>query len=258
MPVAIRRVYPMLATLCLAVSLAGCASTSTLPPEVPAMHSVSEVTDDRVAMTPDPWVGFNHSMYKFNYNLDKYVLLPVVSGYEFITPTILQDGISNVFNNIGEIRSLTNCILQLKGMQTLTTLGRFVTNSTIGIGGLFDPATSMGMQRQDEDFGQTLGYWGVGTGNYLVLPLFGPSNVRDTGGLVVDSGLRYALTTSILNSVGNLSDGNKNVISYSITGLETIDKRHQEKFRYNGTQYPFEYDLVRWLGGEKRKLEVLK
>ena len=79
--------------------------------------------------------------------------------------------------------TLTNSLFQVKGMQTLTTLGRFVTNSTIGIGGLFDPATSMGMERQDEDFGQTLGYWGVGTGNYLVLPLFGPSNVRDTGGI---------------------------------------------------------------------------
>jgi len=259
MPVAIRRVHLMLAALCLAASLAGCATTNTnLPPEVPAMHSVSEVTDDRVAMTPDPWSGFNRSMYKFNYNLDKYFLLPVVNSYEFVTPVFLQDGISNVFNNIGEIRNLTNCIFQLKGTQTLTTLGRFVTNTTIGIGGLFDPATSMGMQRQVEDFGQTLGYWGVGTGNYLVLPLFGPSNVRDTGGLVVDSGLRYALTTSIFNSVGGMSEGTENIISYSITALETIDTRHQQKFRYNGTQYPFEYDLVRWLGGEKRKLEALK
>jgi phospholipid-binding lipoprotein MlaA len=254
----IRRIYLPIAALCLGLSVSGCATTSTLPPEVPAMHSLSEVTDDRVNITPDPWVGFNRSMYKFNYNLDKYFLLPVVSGYEFITPTILQDGISNVFNNIGEIRSLTNCLFQLKGMQTLTTLGRFVTNSTIGIGGLFDPATSMGMQRQVEDFGQTLGYWGVGTGNYLVLPLFGPSNVRDTGGLVVDSGLRYALVTSIFNSVGGMSDGTENTIKNSITALETIDKRHQEKFRYNGSEYPFEYDMVRWLGGEKRKLEVMK
>jgi phospholipid-binding lipoprotein MlaA len=218
----IRRIYLPIAALCLGLSVSGCATTSTLPPEVPAMHSLSEVTDDRVNITPDPWVG------------------------------------SNVFNNIGEIRSLTNCLFQLKGMQTLTTLGRFVTNSTIGIGGLFDPATSMGMERQVEDFGQTLGYWGVGTGNYLVLPLFGPSNVRDTGGLVVDSGLRYALTTTIFNSVGGMSDGTENTINYSMTALETIDKRHQEKFRYNGSEYPFEYEMVRWLGGEKRKLEVIK
>jgi len=259
MPVAIRRVYLMLAALCLALSVTGCATTAAnLPAEVPAMHSVSEVTDESVALTPDPWVGFNRSMYKFNYTLDKYVLLPVVSGYEFVTPSFVQTGVSNFFNNVGEVRNFTNCVFQLKGMQTLTTLGRFVTNSTIGIGGLFDVATSMGMERQVEDFGQTLGYWGVGTGNYIVLPLFGPSNLRDTGGLVVDSGLRYALTTSIFNSVGGMSDGQENVISNSITALDVIDARHQQKFRYNGSHYPFEYEMVRWLGGEKRKLEVLK
>jgi phospholipid-binding lipoprotein MlaA len=251
--------YLPIAALCLAVTISGCATTAaTLPAEVPAMHSASEVTDEHVAMTPDPWFGFNRSMYKFNYNLDKYVLLPVVGGYEFITPTFVQTGVSNVFNNIGEVRNFTNCVFQLKGMQTLTTLGRFVTNSTIGIGGLFDVATRMGMERQVEDFGQTLGYWGVGTGNYIVLPLFGPSNVRDTGGLVVDSTLRYALTTTVFNSVGGMSDGTETTIKNSITVLETIDARHQQKFRYNGSQYPFEYDMVRWLGGEKRKLEVMK
>jgi len=254
----IRRVYLPMAVLCLALSVSGCATTATLPPEVPAMHSVSEVTDERVVQTPDPWTGFNRSMYKFNYNLDKYVLLPVVSGYEFITPTILQTGISNVFNNIGEIRSLTNCLFQLKGMQTLTTLGRFVTNSTIGIGGLFDPATSMGMQRQVEDFGQTLGYWGVGTGNYLVLPLFGPSNVRDTGGLVVDSGLRYALTTTIFNSVGGMSDGTESTISNSITAMEAIDTRHKQPFRYYESGYPFEYYMVRYLYRQQREFAIMK
>ncbi len=75
---------------------------------------------------------------------------------------------------------------------------------------------------------------------------------------MVDSGLRYALTTTIFNSVGGMSDGTENTIKYSMTALETIDKRHQEKFRYNGSEYPFEYEMVRWLGGEKRKLEVIK
>jgi phospholipid-binding lipoprotein MlaA len=92
----------------------------------------------------------------------------------------------------------------------------------------------------------------------LVLPLFGPSNVRDAGGLMVDSALRYALTTSLFNSVGGMSDGQKNVISNSITVLDVIDARHQQKFRYNGSDYPFEYEMVHWLGGEKRKLEALK
>jgi phospholipid-binding lipoprotein MlaA len=260
MPVAKRRVYPLLSALCLALILAGCATTAAnLPPEVPAMHSVNEVKDDYVlAPGSDPWVGFNRSMYRFNYNLDKYVLLPVVSGYEFITPTLVQDGISNIFSNLLEVRNLTNCIFQLKGMQTLNTLGRFVTNSTLGIGGIFDVATSMGMEKQAEDFGQTLGYWGMDTGPYLVLPLFGPSNVRDSGGIVVDAGIRYAIVTSFFNSVGDMSDGTANTIKNSMTAVEAIDKRHLEKFRYYGSDYPFEYEMVRFLSGKQRELQVMK
>ena len=260
-PVAYSRVYPLLLALCLTLSLAGCATTTaSLPPEVPAMHSVDEVKDEYVAKGTDidPWVGFNRSIYKFNYHLDKYVLLPVVSGYEFITPTLVQDGVSNVFRNLLEIRNLSNCLFQLKGMQTLTTLGRFLTNSTIGIGGIFDPATSMGMEYQAEDFGQTLGYWGTGTGPYMVLPLFGPSNVRDTGGIVVDAAIRTAITTSVLNSVGHLSEGTKNTIKYTTSAVEAIDKRHLEKFRYYGSDYPFEYEMVRFLSGKQRELQVMK
>ena len=254
--VTIRPVYLMLAALCLAVSLAGCATTSaTLPAEIPAMHQVSEVTDGRVASTPDPWYGFNRGMYKFNYNLDKYLFLPVVNSYEFITPTFVQTGVSNFFNNIGEIRNLTNNLFQLKGKDSLITLGRFATNSTIGIAGLFDPATSMGMEQRIEDFGQTLGYWGVGTGNYLVLPLFGPSNVRDTGGLAVDSAIHAGLKAAI-DPLGNTNNGD--AILMGVTVMNAIDKRHVEKFRYNGSDYPFEYDMVRWLAGEKRKFEAMK
>lgn len=257
--VAIKRVYPLLLALCLALPFAGCATTATLPAEVPAMHSVSEVKDEYV-LTPggDPWVGFNRSMYRFNYNLDKYFLLPVVSGYEFITPTLVQDGVSNIFNNILEVRNLTNCIFQLKGMQTVTTLGRFVTNSTIGIGGIFDVATSMGMKRQPEDFGQTLGYWGVDAGPYLVLPLFGPSNVRDTGGIVVDAGIRFAIVSAIDPKVYVDGTDEWGTIEAGVTFLEAIDKRHQEPFRYYGTAYPFEYEMVRFLSGKSRELQVMK
>ena len=260
-PVAYSRVYPLLLALCLAFSLAGCATTAaTLPPEEPAMHSVSEVQDEYVVKGTDvdPWVGFNRSVYKFNYHLDKYVLLPVVTGYEFITPTLVQDGVSNVFSNLLELRNLSNCIFQLKGTQTLTTLGRFLTNSTLGLAGIFDVATNMGMAKQAEDFGQTLGYWGLNTGPYMVLPLFGPSNVRDTGGIVVDAGIRYAITSAFFNSVGNMSDGTENTIKNSMTVLEAIDKRHLEKFRYYGSDYPFEYEMVRFLAAKQRELQVLK
>ena len=254
---ALHRLCPALIFISLAVSLAGCATTAaTMPPEVPAMHSVTEFSDDEnIARINDPWEGFNRSMYKFNYNFDKYVFLPVVSGYEFITPTVVQTGVSNFFSNISEIRTLTNELFQLRGMESLTTLGRFATNSTIGLGGLFDPATSLGLTRQREDFGQTLGYWGVGSGNYLVLPILGPSSVRDTGGYVVDSAIYYSIYYAI-DPFKNVNNGT--AISSAITTLDVIDQRHQVKFRYYESGYPFEYYMVRFLFHEKRELESMK
>jgi len=256
MPVTIRRIYPILLALCLALTLAGCATTAAnLPPEVPAMHTVAEIDDERVAYVDDPWEGFNRSIYKFNYNFDKYFFIPVVNSYEFITPTIVQTSVSNFFSNLGEIRNLTNSIFQLKGMESLTTLGRFVTNSTIGLGGLFDPATRLGLERHIEDFGQTLGYWGVGSGNYLVLPILGPSSVRDTGGYAVDSAIYYGIYYSI-DPFKNVNHGT--AIEAGITTLTFIDLRHKVKFRYYESGYPFEYYMVRFLYHEKRELEAKK
>ena len=239
--------------------LSGCATTANRPPVEPAMHSIAEFGDDeRMLYVDDPWEGFNRTMYKFNYRFDKYVFLPVVNTYEFILPTFVQTGISNVFNNIGEVKTLYNSLFQLKGTKALTTLGRFVTNSTIGIGGLFDPATSFGLTRYEEDFGQTLGKWGVGTGPFVVLPVLGPNTARSTGGLVFDSGVRYAITTSIFNSVGGMSDGTENTIKNSITAVEAIDTRHKQPFRYYESGYPFEYYMVRYLYRQQREFAIMK
>ena len=239
--------------LMLTLSLAGCAATSVnTQVEVPARHSISEFRDQRFAEVADPWEGFNRNMYRFNFYFDKYLFLPVVSGYEFVTPTFLQERISSFFNNLGEVRNLTNSLFQLKGMESVTTLGRFVTNSTLGLGGLFDPATSFGLERHDEDFGKTLGYWGAGSGPYLVLPIFGPSSLRDTGGLAVDSGIKYGIYAMIdpFESTGNAS-----AISSGITTLEAVDARHQQSFRYYESGYPFEYYMVRFFYHEKREIE---
>ena len=259
MTVAMNLVYRSLCALCGTFFLAGCATAPAvgLPPEVPAMHSVSEVQDEYVAKKPDPWVGLNRGMYKLNYHLDKYVFLPVTGGYEYITPTIVQTGVSNIFDNLLDIRNLTNCIFQLKGAQTLRTFGRFVTNSTIGIAGIFDPATSMGMEKQPEDFGQTLGYWGMEAGPYLVLPLFGPSNVRDTCGIVVDGAIRFTILTAI-DPFADIDSGTASAIQIGVTTLEAIDKRHLEKFRYYGSDFPFEYEIVRFLAGKQRELQIMK
>ena len=142
-------------------------------------------TDD-VGDPADPWEGFNRAMFSFNDTLDAYFLKPVAKGYKNVTPEFMQTGVSNFFSNLGEISNLTNSGLQGKKNAFVASTWRFVINSTIGVFGLFDVASSLGVRKYDEDFGQTLGYWGVSSGPYLVLPFLGPSTVRDTGGIAVD------------------------------------------------------------------------
>lgn len=234
-------------------SIAGCATTGTNTlAEVPPIHSIDEVKDQRFAYVSDPWEGFNRRMYRFNYYFDKYIFLPVVSGYEFITPVFLQKRISNFYNNIGEVKNLTNSLFQLKGKESATTLGRFVTNSTIGLGGLFDPATKLGLKRHNEDFGKTLGYWGAGSGPYMVLPVFGPSSLRDAGGLAADAGIAYGIYTAI-DPFGEVS--NSSLYDYGVWTLNAIDTRHQQSFRYFESGYPFEYYMVRFFYHGRREIE---
>jgi phospholipid-binding lipoprotein MlaA len=243
--------------LFLSLAIAGCATTNgNLRPEVPAMHTIAEFSDDEpVARIDDPWEGFNRSMYRFNYNFDKYVFLPVVKGYEFITPTFVQTGVSNFFSNIGEFRTFYNSLLQAKGTKALTTLGRFVTNTTIGIGGLFDPATHFGLEKQREDFGQTLGVWGVSPGPYLVLPVLGPNTARSAGGFAVDAGIRIAVITAI-DPFENVDGGD--AIQAGISTLEAIDMRHRVKFRYYDSGHPFEYELIRFFATKRLELGEMK
>lgn len=243
-----------LVALLLATSLAGCATTrgggeADLPPR----HTIEEFRDQRYADVADPWEGFNLNMYRFNYYLDKYLLVPVVNGYEYVLPTFVQHRVSGIFNNLGEIRNLSNSLFQLKGKESAITLGRFLTNSTLGLGGMFDPAAKFGLARHEEDFGKTLGYWGTGSGPYVVLPFFGPSSARDTGGLAVDSGITYALYT-VIDPFADT--GHSLAISSGITTLEAVDMRHQQSFRYYESGYPFEYYMVRFLYHEKREIET--
>jgi phospholipid-binding lipoprotein MlaA len=254
-PQTLRRFFPACFLLILVLVLPGCAATIADIPEIPPRHSIEEFKDQRFAEVADPWEGLNRNVYRFNFYFDKYIFLPVVNGYEFVTPVIAQEGISNFYNNLSEIRNLSNSLFQLKGKESLTTLGRFATNSTIGIGGLFDPATSFGLKRHDQDFGKTLGYWGAGSGPYLMLPIFGPSSLRDTSGLVVDNGIMYGIYTA----VGPFdSTGYNFEISAGVTSLEAIDMRHQQTFRYFESGYPFEYYMVRFFYHQKREIESAK
>src|SRR3546814_15959964 len=111
-------------------------------------------------------------------------MLPVVRGYRYVTPRPVRTGVSNFFSNLGEVPTLFNSLAQLKGQRAANATARFLFNSILGVGGLWDPATRMGLPRQSEDFGQTLGYWGVPQGPSLILPALGPPNLRHTTGRV--------------------------------------------------------------------------
>jgi phospholipid-binding lipoprotein MlaA len=152
--------------LCLAVLLSGCATTGKDP--------------------RDPWEGYNRQITEFNLVLDENVLEPVAKGYQAVFPGLVRAGVSNFFGNLGDAWSTVNSALQLKPKHTVENLMRVLVNSTFGILGVLDVATEVGIERHTEDFGQTLGYWGVGAGPYVVLPVLGPSTLRDTAALAVD------------------------------------------------------------------------
>ena len=127
----------------------------------------------------DPLEPMNRSISRFNDVLDDNVLKPAATGYKENVPDLVQTGVRNVFNNLSDIWSTVNNGLQLKGRDTAESFARVVVNTTVGIYGLFDVASYLNLERHPEDFGQTLGYWGMPSGPYVVLPLFGPSSVRD-------------------------------------------------------------------------------
>ena len=135
----------------------------------------------------DPLEGFNRGVYKFNDVSDKAVFKPIAGAYKAVMPTPVRSGVSNFFANLKTFVTTINQVLQFKFNKAAESAGRFVINSTVGIAGLFDVASKQGIPQYKEDFGQTLGYWGVGNGAYLMLPFFGPSTLRDTTGLIADS-----------------------------------------------------------------------
>lgn len=134
----------------------------------------------------DPWAGFNRSVYRFNDFADRAALKPVARGYEWITPGWFRTGVDNFFDNLAYPATIVNQLLQGKPALAGRDTGRFLVNSIAGIGGLFDVAVHAGLAENDEDFGQTLAIWGVPSGPYLTLPLFGPSSARDAPSRIVD------------------------------------------------------------------------
>lgn len=163
------RLLRLLTIGCLAL-MTGCAS-------LPAGH----VPDSR-----DPWERYNRAVFEFNDNVDRAVIKPVAEVYRDYVPQVLQTGLRNFFGNLRDVIITVHQLLQAKPSDAGTAAGRVVINTTVGILGLADPASGMGFAKTNEDFGQTFGRWGVAPGPYFVLPLLGPSTVRDTVGTVAD------------------------------------------------------------------------
>ncbi len=134
----------------------------------------------------DPVEGFNRAMFAFNEGLDKAVVKPVAQGYDYVAPQPIKTGITNFFGNIADVFIAVNNLLQGKLPEAASDAGRFAVNTTVGILGFIDVASDMGLEKHEEDFGQTFGRWGVGPGPYVVIPLFGPRDARDAVGLVID------------------------------------------------------------------------
>lgn len=158
----------ILLTLAVIALTTGCASTQVKNPA-------------------DPLEPFNRGVYQFNDTLDKAVVKPVSQGYVAIVPPPFRLMVSNFFSNLDDILVTINDLLQFKFIQAISDGGRVLVNSTVGLYGVADVASALGMKKNDEDFGQTLGYWGVKSGPYLVIPIFGPSSIRDGVGLIADS-----------------------------------------------------------------------
>jgi phospholipid-binding lipoprotein MlaA len=163
----------------------------------------------------DPWEPFNRSVFEFNEGLDAYLLKPVVAGYRFVLPEFVREGIYNFFSNYGDIYNVAYNLLQGKPGYAFNVLMRVVVNTTMGLGGFIDLATPGGLEKHKEDWGQTLGVWGVPSGPYVVLPFFGPSNVRDTFGTVADLESDYLFR--LLPDVA---------LRNSITGLRVVNARN--------------------------------
>lgn len=194
---ALRRLALAAATLVLAFSFSGCAS---LPR--------GSVRDPR-----DHFERFNRAMFKFNTALDHAVMRPVARGYVKVVPSPMRTGVSNFLDNIHYTTTIGNDIFQGRFRDFARDVARLVVNTTLGIGGLLDPASRLGLEEHDRDFGQTLGKWGIHTGSYLVLPLLGPSDVRDAIGRVPD---RYMTVDGIVND---------STLSFSLFGVGALDER---------------------------------
>lgn len=165
---------------------------------------------------PDPWEPFNRKVFVFNDYVDRYFLKPIAKGYQTVTPQFVEDGVHHMFSNLTEVSNIVNSLLQAKFVNTAESGGRLIVNSTVGLLGFFDVASKMGLQPHEEDFGQTLGYWGLRSGPYLVMPFLGPRTIRDGAGSIADT-----FTDPVSEGIDHIPTRNQ------VLGTRLIDTRVQ-------------------------------
>lgn len=190
-----------LALAAVLLALAGCATTAG-----------GGAGDGDPSARADPFESFNRSVFAFNDAIDQAVLKPVAKGYEAVVPRPARDMLGNFFGNLADLWTAANQLLQGKPAEAFSDLSRFVVNSTFGFGGIADVASAMGFEKHDEDFGQTLGVWGVPSGPYLVLPLLGPSSFRDAPARGLD------MAADPLNEIGSRGQANNLWLTRLIDG----------------------------------------
>jgi phospholipid-binding lipoprotein MlaA len=215
-------------------------SATATPPASPAVSSAEPPLTPEEAPSMyswDPLERVNRFTYRFNARFDEHVFLPVANGYRRL-PGAIRAGVHNFFHNLAEAPSTANYILQLRLKGGARAVTRFVVNTTLGIGGLFDVASRFRLSDEQTGFAATLSTWGTPPGPYLVIPLLGPSTLRDGVGLLGDYGIDYGI------NVANLYRGYQ---SYALGSLNAVDQRSRIDFRYYGSASPFEYDTIRFL-----------
>ena len=190
--------------------------------------SISVVSEE----VNDPFEEINRKTYAFNEKLDEILVKPIAETYSKAPPKI-KNGVTNFFNNLEEVDTFINQLLQGKPKKSLNDLTRFVINTTIGLGGFIDVASRMGLQRHEEDFGQTLAVWGVGEGPYIMLPFLGPSTLRDTVSRPVSSFLSVSF---------HMTETDVNIALKSIDALETRERLLDVESLLSGDKYSFVKD----------------
>ena len=180
----------------------------------------------------DPYENLNRKTYQFNENLDEKIAKPIAEIYSKFPPPI-KSGVTNFFNNLEEVDTFINQLLQGKPKESLNDLTRFIINSTIGLAGFIDVASKIGLERHEEDFGQTLGVWGVGQGPYIMLPVLGPSTLRDTLSRPV---------SSFLSVTFHMTEADVNIALKSIDAVETRERLLEVESLLSGDKYSFVKD----------------